>query len=204
VAVHGRWRGEESTGIERLVAAGRITCRPARLIDQYVTPLSAHLRFDRTSATTRVTSIGRKDFARSGPGRDQQPFEIRLERGETSGARGDRCQWHVAKPQSRWIRWRRRRGESAHGDRIAYGIPDVAERRAHAGQRILVVGSGHSAFNVIRLIALADEAPSTRILWACAATIASVCLARRIALGPAVSGTAGGENVPSRPDAFAC
>ena len=60
-------------------------------------------------------------------------------------------------------------GERAHDDRIAYGIPDVpdASGARYAGKRVLVVGSGHSAFNVILdLIALADEAPGTRILWA--------------------------------------
>ena len=36
-------------------------------------------------------------------------------------------------------------------DRIAYGIPDVlgSDRSRYAGKRVLVVGSGHSAFNVI-------------------------------------------------------
>ncbi len=60
-------------------------------------------------------------------------------------------------------------GEREHAARIAYGIPDVLgrERTRYAGKRILVVGSGHSAFNVILdLLALADQAPATRILWA--------------------------------------
>lgn len=61
------------------------------------------------------------------------------------------------------------RGETALRERIAYGIPDVlgTQRARYAGKRVLVVGSGHSAFNVLQdLAALAGEAPGTRILWA--------------------------------------
>ena len=53
-------------------------------------------------------------------------------------------------------------------DRIVYGIPDVLgpDRGRYAGRRVMVVGSGHSAFNaLIDLGRLADEAPSTRITW---------------------------------------
>src|SRR4029453_7370563 len=47
--------------------------------------------------------------------------------------------------------------------------PDVAGKQRHryAGRRILVVGSGHSAFNVILdLLAVAEEVPGPRIHWA--------------------------------------
>ncbi|HYD68889.1 FAD-dependent oxidoreductase [Azospirillum sp.] len=60
-------------------------------------------------------------------------------------------------------------GERDATDRIAYGIPDVrgAARGAYAGATVLVVGSGHSAMNVVLdLLALQDEAPGTRVLWA--------------------------------------
>src|SRR5690606_18510972 len=60
-------------------------------------------------------------------------------------------------------------GERAAGDRIAYGIPDVlgAARQRYAGKRVLVVGGGHSAFNVLLdLIDLAGEEPETSITWA--------------------------------------
>jgi hypothetical protein len=61
------------------------------------------------------------------------------------------------------------RGEPELQSRIAYGIPDVlgVRRARYAGKRVLVVGSGHSAFNALQDLArLADEAPGTRILWA--------------------------------------
>jgi hypothetical protein len=59
-------------------------------------------------------------------------------------------------------------GEREVADRIVYGIPDVlgSDRDRYAGRRVMVVGSGHSAFNaLLDLGRLADEAPSTRITW---------------------------------------
>ena len=60
-------------------------------------------------------------------------------------------------------------GERALGERIFYGIPDVlgAHRARYAGRRVLVVGSGHSAFNaLLDLVDLADLAPGTSVTWA--------------------------------------
>jgi thioredoxin reductase len=60
-------------------------------------------------------------------------------------------------------------GERALAERIVYGIPDVlgADRARYAGRRVLVLGSGHSAFNaLLDLATLAQEAPGTTILWA--------------------------------------
>jgi len=60
-------------------------------------------------------------------------------------------------------------GEREHADRIAYGIPDVlgAARARYAGRGVLVVGSGHSAFNaILDLVALRESEPATEIVWA--------------------------------------
>lgn len=60
-------------------------------------------------------------------------------------------------------------GETRSQSQIFYGMPDVlgAQRLRYAGKRILVVGSGHSAFNVLSDLArLADESPNTTIHWA--------------------------------------
>ncbi|MDA0169081.1 FAD-dependent oxidoreductase [Solirubrobacter taibaiensis] len=60
-------------------------------------------------------------------------------------------------------------GERAHAERISYGIPDVlgSARARYAGRRVLVVGSGHSAFNaILDLVALRDSEPATQIVWA--------------------------------------
>jgi len=60
-------------------------------------------------------------------------------------------------------------GERALQAQIFYGMPDVLgiHRGRYAGKRVLVVGSGHSAFNVLGdLAALARQAPGMRIEWA--------------------------------------
>ena len=60
-------------------------------------------------------------------------------------------------------------GERDQADRVAYGIPDVleAERGRYAGRRVVVVGSGHSAFNaILDLVALRESEPATEIAWA--------------------------------------
>jgi len=60
-------------------------------------------------------------------------------------------------------------GERAAAERIVYGIPDVlgADRDRYAGRRVLVVGSGHSAFNaILDLVALRESVPATEVVWA--------------------------------------
>lgn len=60
-------------------------------------------------------------------------------------------------------------GERSLSHRIFYGIPDVlgADRARYAGKRVLVVGSGHSAFNaILDLVDLAAEASGTEVTWA--------------------------------------
>ncbi len=60
-------------------------------------------------------------------------------------------------------------GERALQDRIFYGMPDVlgVHRDRYAGKRVLVVGSGHSAFNVLSDLArLARHVPGMQIEWA--------------------------------------
>jgi hypothetical protein len=60
-------------------------------------------------------------------------------------------------------------GERALREHIFYGIPDVlgTERERYAGKHVLVVGSGHSAFNaLLDLVRLAEEVPGTAITWA--------------------------------------
>jgi thioredoxin reductase len=141
------------------------------LVDGFVAPLAAHpslaphIRFG-----ARVASVGRKDFDKVRTrGRDQQPFEIRLASGEVIEARAvidASGTWDAPNPAgSGGVPVP---GERAHADRVAYGIPDVTgrDRSTYAGKRILVVGSGHSAFNVILdLMTLAEQAPGTEVVW---------------------------------------
>jgi thioredoxin reductase len=60
-------------------------------------------------------------------------------------------------------------GERAVAHRVTYGIPDILgkSRETYADKHVLVVGSGHSAFNaLLDLEALSWTAPETRITWA--------------------------------------
>jgi thioredoxin reductase len=131
-----------------------------------VPALAAHIRYG-----ARAIAIGRKDFDKvRTKGRDQQPFEIRLATGESIEARAvidASGTW--SKPNPAGSGGIGATGERELADRIAYGIPDVLarERDRYAGKRVLVVGSGHSAFNVILdLLRLADDEPQTQIIWA--------------------------------------
>ena len=141
------------------------------LVDGFVAPLAQHpaiaphVRFN-----ARVVAVGRKDFDKvRTKGRDQQPFEIRLDNGEAIEARAvidASGTWGAPNPAgSGGVPVP---GEREAADRIAYGIPDVTgrDRSAYEGKRILVVGSGHSAFNVILdLMTLAEQAPRTDVVW---------------------------------------
>jgi thioredoxin reductase len=60
-------------------------------------------------------------------------------------------------------------GEAGISDRSLYGIPDSLgrDRARYAGRRVLVVGSGHSAFNaLLDLAELRKQSPGTNIVWA--------------------------------------
>src|SRR5215216_5859615 len=60
-------------------------------------------------------------------------------------------------------------GEITFADRIAYGVPDVLgrDRATYAGQRVLVIGGGHSAANVLLDLArLAETDARLQMTWA--------------------------------------
>jgi len=142
------------------------------LVDQYIAPLARHRGIaPHVQYGAQVVAVGRKDFDKVRTrGRDQQPFDIRLASGETIEARA------VIDASGTWARPNPAGsggiaavGERDRADRVAYGIPDVLlrERARYAGKRILVVGSGHSAFNVVlELLKLASAEPQTQITWA--------------------------------------
>lgn len=59
-------------------------------------------------------------------------------------------------------------GEKSISRKVFYGIPDVknVDRERYAGKQIAVIGSGHSAFNVLLDLAkLAESEPDTQITW---------------------------------------
>lgn len=148
----------------------------AELVARYLEPLAAtaalrgHIR-----TVARVVGIARRDLGKlhDGAGRDAVPFVLHVETAEgiepVEAAAVIDCSgtWHAPNPAG--SHGMAAPGEIAQAGRIAYGIPDAlgAARAAHAGATTLVVGAGHSAMNaVLDLVALAREAPGTRILWA--------------------------------------
>lgn len=144
------------------------------LIDQYLAPLAAHpaiapnLRFEHT-----VTAISRADLDRmKTTGRDQSPFAVYVstpggeeivEARAVIDASGT-----YTEPNPLGANGLPAAGERALAHRIVYGIPDVVgvARERYRGKRVLVAGSGHSAFNaVLDLALLAEQEPGTAITW---------------------------------------
>ncbi|MDQ3653799.1 MAG: NAD(P)-binding domain-containing protein [Chloroflexota bacterium] len=176
------WRySVDRTAADLLEQSGWIAPEPdtyptgGDLLSRYLQPLAdlpamrRHIRLG-----TEVVSVTRDGFDKmKTPGREAAPFvvTVRAASGEENilvraviDASGT---W--TRPNPLGASGRPAIGERALADHIAYGIPDVlgGARERYAGRGVLVVGSGHSAFNVlIDLVDLADEAPGTKITWA--------------------------------------
>jgi thioredoxin reductase len=146
------------------------------LVERYLRPLAETpaLR-SRVRLNTRVVRVARDGFDKmKTEGRGAAPFLLTLEgpdgREEPFFARAViDASGTTATPNPLGASGTPAVGEAALGDRVFYGIPDVlgAHRADFAGKRVLVVGSGHSAFNaLLDLVDLADEAPGTAITWA--------------------------------------
>lgn len=146
------------------------------LVARYLEPLAKlpaiapHLRFN-----TRVVAVGRKDFDKvKTAGRDTQPFVLQVENDD--GTRSSVEASAVIDASGTWTTPNPIgssglpvSGESDCRDRIAYGIPDVlgTARDLYRDKAIMIVGSGHSALNVLlELTELQETSPATRILWA--------------------------------------
>ena len=144
-------------------------------VEQYLQPLAAlpairpHLRL-----RTRVIAVSRKGLDRTKTNRrGDAPFVVRV---DTAGRQTDLLARAVIdasgtyeSPNPLGGNGLLAIGEGQAAERIFYGIPDVlgSERARFAGRRVLVVGSGHSAFNVLLdLAALAEQEPQTRLVWA--------------------------------------
>ena len=124
---------------------------------------------------SRVMAVSRQDHdLMKDAGRDAAPFLVRI-----AGDDGERdvlaravidASGTIETPGALGASGLPARGEQAAADRIFYGIPgrpwQRIERR-YAGKRVLVVGSGHSAFNaLLDLAELAEADDSTHITWA--------------------------------------
>jgi thioredoxin reductase len=164
----------------------------AELVSDYLEPLAAlpaiqpHLQL-----ATRVVAVARLGFDKmKTAGREDAPFLLTVERAD--GTEDQLLAKAVIdasgtydSPNPLGANGTPALGEKALAGQIFYGIPDVLgrDRQRYAGRAVLVVGSGHSAFNtILDLVSLASDAPDTRITWA----------VRRGAMSAAVYG--GGAN----------
>jgi hypothetical protein len=146
------------------------------LIDQYLQPLAAlpqvapHLRLN-----ARLVAVTRRGFDKlKTDGRERAPFVLRVT--HPDGSEPEFLARAVidasgtsANPNPLGGSGLPALGERALQERIFYGLPDVLgrDRARYAGRRVLVVGSGHSAFNVLLdLATLAEEAAGTELTWA--------------------------------------
>lgn len=142
------------------------------IVNRYVMPLAEtdtirpYLRF-----RAEVVSVGRKDFDKvRTEGRDAQPFELRFADDRVFEARAvidASGTWRAPNPIG--AGGYPVPGEIECAAHIAYGIPDVLgrDRMRFAGKRTLVVGSGHSAINIVLdLLTLRQSDPRTAVVWA--------------------------------------
>jgi thioredoxin reductase len=146
------------------------------LVEDYLAPLAntpqikSHLRLQ-----TRVVAVSRQGLDKmETPGREEAPFVLRLR--VASGEEQDVLARAVIDasgtyetPNPLGANAIPALGEQALREYVFYGIPDILGtlRERYAGHRVLVVGSGHSAFNaLLELAELAREYPATRPLWA--------------------------------------
>lgn len=144
------------------------------IIDRYLRPLAEipairdHVRLEH-----QVVAVGRRgmDKLQNG-GRDERPFVVTVDRPDGRSRHLARAvidatgTWQHPNPLG--ADGFEALGEESFVDRIAYGIPDVrgTKRSRYSGRRVAVVGSGHSAQNVVRDLAMLQVTePDTEITW---------------------------------------
>ncbi len=145
------------------------------LVERYLAPLAAHpemaphLRFGRRVVAVARTGNGKVRDA----GRESRPFEIRT---QDAAGREERFLARAvidasgtwSSPNPAGASGLPALGERAAGERLRYGMPDLLgrERARYAGQRVAVLGGGHSAAGtLIDLARLIEEVPGTEVVW---------------------------------------
>jgi thioredoxin reductase len=145
------------------------------MVDAYLGPLAAapelapHVRVN--ARVVAVSKLGR-DRMKSGQ-REAAPFVVRYlvsdEEIDVLAEAVIDASGTIESPNPLGASGLVARGERAAAASVFYGIPDVrgVHRERYAGRRVLVVGSGHSAFNVLLdLAAVNSEASATTVHWA--------------------------------------
>lgn len=182
VRLFSPWRYNVDKAIAaRLAAVGAPVPDPEALplarevVERVLRPFAALPEMaSRVKLGHRVLSIGREGFDKVRTAdRDRAAFSLRVAReGRVEEVRVRAVidatgTWNQPNPLG--ADGRPAIGEEELADRIVYRIPDVlgADRARYAGRRVLVVGAGHSAANVLlELATLAESAPGTRLVWA--------------------------------------
>lgn len=123
---------------------------------------------------TKVVAVTREGLDKvKSAGRERAPFVVRAERdGKTFELRARAVidstgTWSTPNPLG--ANGLPAVGEAEAAGQVFYGIPDVlgVQRARYEGKKTLVVGAGHSAANALLFLAeLAQQAPSTRLVWA--------------------------------------
>jgi hypothetical protein len=146
----------------------------AELRERYLLPLAAVPELaGRVRTGARVVAVTRRATDKmKDAGRGKAPFELVV---ETSGGR-ERLLARAVIDASGSLSEHNPLGsagvpaigEDELAERITYGLADVlADADRYADRRVLVVGAGHSAMNVLQdLVALRRRAPRTRVIWA--------------------------------------
>ena len=148
----------------------------AELVERYLAPLAATAELApriRTGARVVAVTRHRRDLMKHAQ-RDAVPFAVRWV--DAAGVEHDQLAQAVVDasgtygmPSPAGASGVPALGERAAAASIAYGVPDIAgtQRARYAGRRVLVVGSGHSAFNVLAELAwLRGETGAGEVHWA--------------------------------------
>lgn len=146
----------------------------AELVERYLVPLARTPELEgRIRLRARVASIARSGLDKlKSKDRTSHPFVVHVERDGVEERIAARA---VIDASGTWTSPNPLGGDGAHAlgeraasDLVRYGIPDVLgeDRSAFVGRRVAVVGSGHSAFNVLADLArLAELEPATKVTW---------------------------------------
>ncbi len=182
VKMFSPWEFNVDKQAAKLLAANGWTSPPAseyptgrELLDRYIHPLAeldpikCHLRLN-----TRVLGVTRlgQDVMKT-KGRSDAPYLLRIigpegEEDVLANAVIDASGTYLT-PNWLGAHGIPALGEVEHAGNITYGIPNVlgSARQRYANKRVLVAGSGHSAFNsLLDLVQLARQEPQTKIFWA--------------------------------------
>jgi thioredoxin reductase len=143
----------------------------AEIATEYLLPLAEHTAIAphiRTNTTVRAITRHSRDKMKNA-GRSESPFVLQILHANGSEERVlasaviDASGTYTS-PNPAGADGLPALGETTLGDQIVYGIPDAlgTQRQRYQGQRVLVIGSGHSAFNALLDLA---QLPETTITW---------------------------------------